>query len=240
MDDTQELILTVNDLLLDVDNPRLGLVGSQSEALEAIVNLNPDHFVVMMGSIIEKGLDPGDRLYVIEAEEDGGYVVLEGNRRLSALMVLFWPDLLDGTSLSERIRDQLLEARSGFDAGKVQKIKCICFKDPEAAREWMLTRHTGGRRGEGRIRWGSTEIQRFIGDGSIVDVIDFVGRSATFVEGEWESMKSQIESGKSSVIGRLLESAAGRKHIGISITLNPRWQQDAAAQPELEVGGVQA
>ena len=229
MDDTQELTLTVDDLLLDVRNPRLGSVESQSEALEAIINLSSDYVRVMMLSIIKKGLDPGDSFYVIEAEEDDGYVVLDGNRRLCALLVLIRPDMLDGTNISEKIRDQLLDARFGFDAGKFSKIKCVCFKDPMVAKEWMLTRHTGSRGGEGRISWGSTEIQRFSGDGSIVDVIDFVGRSTDFAEGEWESLKSKIESGKSSVIGRLLESAAGRKHIGISITINP----DGSKTPQL-------
>lgn len=48
-------------------------------------------------------------------------------------------------------------------------------------------------------------------------MIDFVGRNAEFTDDEWESTKSTIESKKSSNIRRLLESAAGRNHIGISI-----------------------
>ena len=90
------LELSIDELLLDNDNPRLGSVNSQSEALEAIVNLNVAHFRNLMLSIKDNGLDPGDNLYVIEGEDEADFIVLEGNRRLSALMVLTNADVLHG------------------------------------------------------------------------------------------------------------------------------------------------
>jgi hypothetical protein len=65
------LDLTIDELLLDEDNPRLSSVNSQSEALEAIIHLNEGHFRNLMLSIKENGLDPGDSLYVIESEDGG-------------------------------------------------------------------------------------------------------------------------------------------------------------------------
>ncbi|QPO08273.1 ParB N-terminal domain-containing protein [Sulfitobacter sp. B30-2] len=212
------LELTVDELLLDEDNPRLGSVGSQSEALETLIHLNPTHFRNMMLSIKKNGLDPGDNLYVIEAGEDGDYIVLDGNRRLSALKVLSGPDVLDGTNAPSSMKKSLLRAASGFDINQLDAIRCACFKDRAEAEEWIFRRHTGDMDGEGRINWGRTEIQRFTGDRSVLDVIDFVGRNADFTDDEWETTRSTIESKKSSNIGRLLESAAGREHIGISIS----------------------
>lgn len=210
------LELTVDELLLDEDNPRLGSVGNQSEALEALIRLNPDHFRNMMLSISENGLDPGDRLYVIEAGRGGDYIVLDGNRRLSALKVLSGPDVLNGTGASVAMKKPLFDVASGFDVDEFGQVRCVCFDDREEAEEWIFRRHTGDMKGEGRINWGPTEIQRFTGDRSVLDVIDFVGRNANFTDDEWESTKSTIVSKKSSIIGRLLESAAGRNHIGIS------------------------
>ena len=60
-------------------------------------------------------------------------------------------------------------------------------------------------------------MQRFSGDRSVLDVIDFVGRNADYSDEEWESTKSVIESRKSSNIARLLESGPGRKHLGILV-----------------------
>ena len=209
--------LSIDELILDQDNPRLGSVNSQSEALEAIVHLNESHFRNLMLSIKDNGLDPGDSFYVIEAEKDGDYVVLEGNRRLSALYVLNDADILDGTEVPDAIKKSLARANAGFKRTDVEPIRCVVFDHRADANEWIYRRHTGGADGEGRIQWGPLEVQRFSGDRSVLDVIDFVGRNADYTDDEWESTKSVIESRKSSNIARLLESAPGRKHLGITI-----------------------
>lgn len=212
------LELSIDELLLDEDNPRLGSVNSQSAALEAIVHLNEAHFRNLMLSIKNNGLDPGDSLYVIEGEGGDDFIVLEGNRRLSALMVLNNPDILGGTEVSETIKKSLVRAAAGFDRTMIEPIRCVKFEHREDANEWIYRRHTGMADGEGRISWGPLEIQRFSGDRSILDVIDFIGRNADYSDDEWESTKSVIESRKSSNLARLLESASGRKHLGISIS----------------------
>jgi hypothetical protein len=211
------LELTIDELLLDENNPRLGAAGSQSEALEMLVNMNQSNFRNMMISIRNNSLDPGDSLYVIEADDDEDYVVLEGNRRLAALMVLVNPDVLDSTNVSITTKKSLERAASGFDRKAVEPIRCVLFPGREAAHDWIYRRHTGSADGEGRITWGSTEIQRFTGDRSILDVMDFVGRNAVYTEEEWASTKSMIESRKSSNLARILESATGRKYLAISI-----------------------
>ena len=228
------LELSMDELLLDEDNPRLGSVNSQSAALEAIVHLNEAHFRNLMLSIKNDGLDPGDNLYIIQAEGGDDFIVLEGNRRLSALLVLSNPDVLDGTEVQDTIKKSLVWASAGFDRTKVEPIRCVKFDHRQDANEWIYRRHTGTAEGEGRIQWGSLEIQRFSGDRSVLDVIDFVGRNADYSDDEWESTKSVIESRKSSNLARLLESAAGREHLGISISSdgdgktpllasNPKW-----------------
>jgi len=212
------LELSIDELLLDEDNPRLGSVNSQSSALEAIVHLNEAHFRTLMLSIKDNGLDPGDSLYVIEADGGEDFVVLEGNRRLSALMVLNNPDILDGTEVPDTIKKSLVRAATGFDRTTIEPIRCVKFEHREDANGWIYRRHTGVADGEGRISWGPLEIQRFSGDRSILDVIDFVGRNADYSDDEWESTKSVIESRKSSNLARLLKSAPGRKHLGMSIS----------------------
>jgi hypothetical protein len=228
------LELTIDELLLDEENPRLGAVSSQSEALDALLKLNQSHFRNLMLSIKRNGLDPGDSLYVIEGDDPEDFVVLDGNRRLSALKVLAQPDLLDGTEASSSTKKSLLRAADGFDRETVEPIRCVKFDDRASAYDWIYRRHTGDMDGEGRIQWGRTEIQRFTGDRSVLDVIDFVGRNADYTDEEWEQTKETIESRKSSNIGRLLDSAAGKKHLGISVSndgdgktpllsANPEW-----------------
>ena len=209
--------LSIEDLLLDQDNPRIGSVDSQSEALEAIVNLNESHFRTLMKSIKENGLDPGDNLYIIDEENGDDFVVLDGNRRLSALLVLSNPDILDGTAVSPAIKKSLLKISNKFNRSIVDPIRCVKFDHRGDADEWIHRRHTGGANGEGRINWGPLEIQRFQDDQTILDILDFVGRNADYSDEEWSSTRSAIESRKSSNVDRILQSAPGRKHIGISV-----------------------
>lgn len=225
--------LTIDELLLDEDNPRLGAVKSQSEALETLIRLSEAHFRNMMLSIKNNGLDPGDSLYIVEAADDGDFIVLEGNRRLSALKVLNAPDLLDGTGVADATKKSLLRAAQGFDRTTVEPIRCVLFPGRDDAHDWIQRRHTGAADGEGRIQWGPLEVQRFSGDRSVLDVIEFVGRNAEYSDAEWESTRKMIESRKSSTLARLLESKAGRDHLGISIAKgNPETTPLLSADPK--------
>ena len=215
------LELSIDELLLDLDNPRLGSASSQSEALASIVSLNPGYFRNLMGSIRDYGLDPGDSLYVVRSEDGQDFVVLEGNRRLSALKVLSNPDLLAGTDLPETTKKALVREASGFQPLEVEPLRCVRFDDRDEANDWIRRRHTGVAGGEGRINWKPLEIQRFSGDYTTIDVIDFVGRNASYSTTDWEKAQSALGGGKSTNLSRLLESAAAQSHLGITVETEP-------------------
>ena len=214
---TEQLDIAVDALLLDEENPRLGSAASQSETLRKLVDLNSNHFRNLMLSIKENGLDPGDSFYVIEHEEDeGDYVVLDGNRRLSALQVLHNPSLLDGAGVGDKTKKRLRKAAEGFDPDEFEEPRCVCFESRDEANEWIYRRHTGGANGEGRIDWGPLEIARFTNDRSVLDLLAFVGRNADLTDDEWEDKRAFIESKQSSNIERLLTSSAGKQHLGLT------------------------
>ena len=217
----EHLELSIDELLLDLDNPRLGSTSSQSEALASIVRLNPEHFQNLMASIRDDGLDPGDSLYVIRPEDGQDFVVLEGNRRLSAFKVLSNPDVLAGTDLAEDTKKSLVRETTGFERSEVEPIRCVRFDDREEANDWIRRRHTGVRGGEGRINWKPLEKQKFSGDYTTIDVIDFVGRNAGYSKEGWEQAQLALGGGKSTNLTRLLESAAGQSYFGITVQAEP-------------------
>ena len=214
---TEHLELAIDELLLDQENPRLGATASQSESLAGIVLLNPGHFRNLMGSIRDEGLDPGDSLYVVRSEDGHDFVVLEGNRRLSALKVLSNPDVLAGTELPGSVTKPLVREASGFDRADVEPIRCVRFDDRDQANDWIRRRHTGVVGGEGRITWRPLDIQRFSDDYSTIDVIEFVGRNAGYSKAQWDKAHAALGGGKSTNLTRLLESAVGQRHLGISV-----------------------
>src|SRR4051812_17983333 len=78
--------LAVGDLLLDHRNPRLALVedATQVDLLKALYE--DESLDELVGSFIENGYFEEEPLVVVEEEE--GYVVVEGNRRLATLKLL--------------------------------------------------------------------------------------------------------------------------------------------------------
>ena len=217
----EHLELSIDELLLDLDNPRVGSTSSQSEALASIARLNQGHFRNLMASIRDDGLDPGDSLYVARSGNGQDFVVLEGNRRLSALKVLSNPDILAGTDLPESTRNSLVREAIGFERSEVEPLRCVRFDDREEASDWIRRRHTGVAGGEGRITWKPLEIQKFSGDYTTIDVIDFVGRNAGYSKEEWEHAQAALGGGKSTNLTRLLESAPGQLHLGITVQTEP-------------------
>lgn len=215
--ETEKLELPVEDLLLDKENPRIGQVGTQTEALSAIVDLDTRFFRTMMNSIREHGLDPGDSFYVIlDEEDDASYVVVDGNRRLAALKVLSNTPVLQGTKLADSVTKPLVNAAQGFVLDSVDPVSCVLFPSRADANEWILRRHGRGMEGEGRIPWGTLETQRFQKDRTILDVIAFVERNSTFPEAEWQFIKQAVEASP-SILRRFIESKKGREWLGLTV-----------------------
>ena len=146
-------------------------MSSQSEALASLVRLNPGHFRNLMASIRDYGLDPGDSLYLVRSADGEDFVVLEGNRRLSALKVLSNQDVLAGTDLPESTKKPLVREALGFERSEVEPIRCVRFDDRVEANDWIRRRHTGAAGGEGRITWKPLEKQKFSGDYTTIDVL---------------------------------------------------------------------
>lgn len=208
---TTKIEAEVDDLLLDLDNPRTGTVQGQAEALEAIIKLNSQHFRNIMRSIKENDLDPGDSFYVIPDEEEGSFITVDGNRRLAALKVLNNPDLLAGTKLGDNAKKRLRETASDFVP--VEPISCVVFESRADANDWIERRHGKGLEGEGRIAWGTLESERFQKDRTVLDVIGFVERNSTYEEADWQRIKKSVEKNPTT-LRRFLVSKAGKQQLG--------------------------
>lgn len=92
------LWIPIEDLLLDLDNPRLPTYVNKNEhdIIEFIAkNTSLED---LMSAISENGFFPGEPLVAIPAESGDEFIVIEGNRRLSAVKLLNDIQLLDKPS----------------------------------------------------------------------------------------------------------------------------------------------
>jgi hypothetical protein len=110
------LDLTIDELLLDLDNPRISRAESQREALQKILEDQDIKLVVLAESIVADGLNPMDRWLVLKSPAElGKYIVLEGNRRLATIRVLNNRHLLNALEVRSPVKKRLEALADQFD-----------------------------------------------------------------------------------------------------------------------------
>ena len=97
----------ITNLLLDSANPRLPEGDrSQPETIHAVLKAEGPKTIALAKSIAEEGLSPMDRLIVMPAPGDAKrFVVLEGNRRVTALKMLEEPALAAAALLGAQMKN---------------------------------------------------------------------------------------------------------------------------------------
>jgi hypothetical protein len=144
--------ISVGNLLLDLTNYRHGTQTSQKDARDAIIADQGKKLVKLAEDIIEVGLNPFDLPMVIDAEDDHqNFIVVEGNRRLTAISLLLSPELAAGTPIHKSF------ARlSKKHADAIPKVLlCVIAPSKAAARVWIDRKHANGLEGAGTEHWTS-------------------------------------------------------------------------------------
>ena len=213
----EKVELELDNLLLDESNPRIGNASNQSNALEKIINRDVKQFKNLLASIGDVGIDPGDNFYVIKSDSSDEYIVLEGNRRLSALKVLNNPRILESIELEETQKNAIDEIVSNSQSDSITLVECTVFESRNAANSWIILRHGGEKGGEGRVRWGLIELQQFNGDFTLIDILNFMEENTTLEQDRWLKIRKDIEQNKSSTLDRLMSSDTGKAHLGVTI-----------------------
>jgi hypothetical protein len=102
------------------------------------------------------GLNPAQRFIVIPDDENQ-YIVLDGNRRLTALKVLENPEIA-----AHRVSETELRQLKQFAAtyAPLDAAPCAVFKRREDTDTWIELIHLGESEGAGSVPWGSQQKAR--------------------------------------------------------------------------------
>lgn len=146
----------VTDLTLDRQNPRHDMpTPTTREAISALLAEDPEKWVNLTQDIASEGLNPTELTIVVE--EEGDMVVIEGNRRVSALKALLDASLVE----DQRIRQQVAIIARRHRNAIPRTVRCVVSPSREAARHWIVLRHTGENNGVGVLRWNHEQITRY-------------------------------------------------------------------------------
>lgn len=112
--------INLSELKLDSENPRLpkSMHGKSDNEILSYMLLDAS-LIELMLAIGENDFFPGEQLLVVK-DTDGKYKVIEGNRRLSAVMLLSHPELADV---------QVTKIQKVLEEGKFKptEIPCLVF-----------------------------------------------------------------------------------------------------------------
>lgn len=144
------------DLVLDEDNPRHEPTSDRAEIIRQMVLR--ESVLPLARDIVEVGLSP---LESFGGMQDGDHIViLEGNRRLTALLLLHDPSLAP-----VKERPAFVEMAKTFDPMSVT-IEVTVLPNRAEANKWITRKHQGAFGGVGPREWDAVQKARFAGESS--------------------------------------------------------------------------
>ncbi len=148
--------INVKNLQLDLENPRYpNPPENQRQAIEFMLQLQGDKLLLLAEDIIDHGLDPSERLVVVEDEEKN-LIVVEGNRRLTTLKLLQNINMVNEEKTTKKIKKLLVS-----NPQVPKEVDCVVYSvDDERYEHWINLKHTGENNGIGRVRWKGQETDR--------------------------------------------------------------------------------
>ena len=239
---TQLQYATLDDLYLDAKNPRLGrhqasTTLSQEEVLDMMSDWVLDELAV---SYLESGFWPHEALLVVKEEVDGKQriVVVEGNRRLAALIYL--RRAVNGEKVSQKW-SSLVESRDESDISELfNQIPYIQVDSREKIESFLGFRHVTGIK-----EWKPEEKARYIAH--LIDdrhmtyeqVMRKIGSKTRTVrenyisyrlllqmESELEDFSHKYAEDRFSVMNLTLKTGGVQKYLKIDILAAPETAQN--------------
>lgn len=216
---SQTSSIPVANLLMDLENPRLAAgLQDQRDAIHAMLRSEGAKTIALAQDILNKGLNPADRLMVLPSpEEPKRYVVLEGNRRLTALRVLGEPEIA-AEAVDAKELSKLKGWANQYAVEPIKEVDCVVFTSRSEAEPWIERRHTGEQRGVGVVGWGNLEKGRYAerktGQRSPqLQVLDFVVQHGELDE----DTREKLHEFKLTNLARVVSDKQARKRLGIDV-----------------------
>jgi hypothetical protein len=209
--------ISVGNLLLDLNNYRIVKQSSQNGARLAIIEEQGKKLIKLAEDILSIGLSPSDLPMVIEAGDGNqNFIVVEGNRRLTAVQLLLNPELAKDTPLYRAFSKMHKER---FDAVP-QVMECVVLPDKKTALVWANRKHANGLEGAGTEHWTSMAKARADVDQGLsrpgLDVVEFVLTSPSLKR----DLRHFLEGAQFNLttLDRLVTTKEFPSQVGMSIT----------------------
>lgn len=217
----KEIKVSINSILLDVENPRIDPVRAQEEAVVGLMSKGGENkLFTLVEDIMKHGVNPSDILICVEHRIDSGkkiYIAKEGNRRLLALKGIMRPTIFKNAKWRSRMERLLRKYVGGGQASKRIRIQVYADAERDEMKHWIEIKHNGENEGAGTVPWGRQEKLRFINGGRntnvAVAIIDWLKNDTTLSNED----KEKIKSVPITTFERIVSSVSGRTILGVEM-----------------------
>lgn len=204
--------IPLENLIVDLFNPRHVTQPSQREALATIALDQGIKLTNLADDIAEKGLNPSELPLVTPSEEKGMYIVVEGNRRIAALKLTTSLHLMTSIGLPKNLSDRFKTIHHRSASSLPREINCSIISR-EDANHWISLKHTGENDGVGIVMWDGIARHRFRKSSPALQAIELVEES------DFLDKETRKNLGKISItnVERLLGTPEARKALGVDV-----------------------
>ena len=200
--------IEIKKLIVNPENYRFDPVDNQSEAIDLMLEEKGDEITNLAKHIFEHGLDKAKDLRVREVKKDL-YLVLDGNRRITAIKCLHEPSLIKDDTLRGKF-SRILKEKGSIP----NEVNCFVYKDEKEASEWIKLDHTGKNYGIGQDPWEPAGKDRF--DYKFSGKVSPAMQVLNFFQHETKRTVDTKEL-KISTVNRILSNPESRSYLGIEI-----------------------
>jgi len=200
--------IKIENLIVNPENYRFDPVDNQDKAIDLMINEKGRDILNLAKHIIDNGLDPAKDFRVMKSGSNN-YIVLDGNRRITAIKCLLNPILIKDEKLKKSFYDLIVSQKK-----PIKNVSCYIYSNEKEAAKWIKLDHTGKNEGVGQDSWGSAEVDRFgyKFEGKISPAMQLVN----LVEKE---LRTKVNTGKLKIttINRILSNPVSRSILGIDV-----------------------
>ncbi|MGG3965010.1 hypothetical protein [Heyndrickxia faecalis] len=157
---TEFKIINVDDIVVNILNPRYEPQISEIEAMDLIINNGK--ILELMHDIVKYGLDSSENLVVSYDKDLEAYISEEGNRRITAIKLLNDPELTPTFTINrDNFINKIRKMKKDYNYKKITEVNCVIFDDQEKMKHFIELKHTGDNNGAGRINWKAENRYRY-------------------------------------------------------------------------------
>lgn len=193
--------IEIERVFLDQENPRHIPFKSEDEVIEYLCS--SEDILALAKDIVANGLNPLEKFGLI-SEGENSFLVVEGNRRLCALKLLYDSDRAPNAKLRRAFKSVSEEW------SPILEIPAVIFDSRAEVKLWLERIHAGYAGGRGRRQWNAEQKARHTGydkNRAAQTVLDLAERNGLVTR--------ESRRGRLSTVQRYLSNPIFRNSLGL-------------------------